>query len=104
MPDLRSREPQVVAPVLVDSSSRGDTRPETSVKLRSRAKAGDDNWSSLKRQRQFPPARPGTFMRLSAPKFRRSCIGAIVSAASDDHAKLISSEAASPLSPGARLR
>src|SRR5262252_7345577 len=101
MPDLRSREPQVVAPRTGGLVFTRDTRPEASVRLRSRAKAGDDNWSSLKRQRQFPPARPGTFMRLSAPKFRRSCIGAIVSAASDDHARLISSEAASPLSPGA---
>src|SRR5215471_18730813 len=104
MPDLLSRYPQVVARGPGEMFFTRDTRPEASVKLRSRANASDDNWSSFKRQRQFPSAQPGTFMRLSAPKFRRSCIGAIVSAASDHHAKLINSEAASPLSPGVRLR
>src|SRR5215468_4733305 len=104
MPDRRSTKLLEVAPSSGGVFLTPDSRPEASVKLRSRSNDGDDNSPSRKRQRQLPPARPGTFMRLSAPRFRRSCSGAIVSAALDDHASLISSEAASLLSPGGRLR
>ena len=40
-------------------------RFDLSVKSRSHSKAVVDNISSVKRQRQFPSARPGTFIRAS---------------------------------------
>ena len=58
----------------------------------------------MHRQRQFPSARPGRFIRVSFPRLRTSCNGAIASAATDDHAKLINIEAASRLSPEDRFR
>src|SRR5262249_18876775 len=74
------------------------------VKPRKRSRIGVDNISSVQRQRQLPSTLPGRFMRASAPKLSRSCNGAIASAALEDHAKWISSQATSSLLPPGRLR
>ena len=60
--------------------------------------------SCVQRQRQLSLTRPGTFMRASAPRFRRSCRGAIASAATDDHAIRINSSATSSVSPCAAFQ
>ena len=60
--------------------------------------------ASVARQFQFPLGRPGVFMRASFPKLRRSCNGAMLSAALDDQARRIRAGAASVLSPATRLR
>jgi hypothetical protein len=81
-----------------------NVRFEVFVKSCSHWKAAGVSTSSAHRQRQFPSSRPGTFIRASFPRWRRSCKGAIASAATDDHAKLINIEAASRLSPEGRFR
>ena len=65
-------------------------RFDLSLKSRSHGKAEVDNVFSVTRQRQFPFARPGTFIRLPAPRSKTSCNGAIVKAATEDHAISIS--------------
>src|SRR6516164_660619 len=74
------------------------------VKPRKRSQTGVDNISSVQRQRQLPSTLPGRFIRASAPKLSRSCKGAIASAALEDHAKRISSQATSSLLPAGRFR
>src|SRR5262249_28186515 len=70
----------------------------------SHSKAGAHSLSAAARQRQFPSARPGTFIRASAPKLSTSCSGASVSAATDDQASRTSDAAASLLCPEGRFR
>src|SRR5258707_6871572 len=82
----------------------GPMRFELSVSSRSHSKTGEDITSSEKRQRQFPSARPGTFIRLPMPKSRRSCNGAIASPATDDQARRIKAGAASSLPPNLHFR
>src|SRR5215468_8815755 len=79
-------------------------RFDLSVNSRSHWKAVVDNVSSVKRHCQFPPIRPGTFIRLPGPKSRTSCNGATVKAATDDHASAISAGAASALFASGRPR
>src|SRR5215472_4395194 len=79
-------------------------RFDNSVSSRNHRKAGDNSMSSGHRQRQFAPALPGMFMRLSAPRLSRSCSGATVKAAIDSQARFTSDGAASSLVPGARFR
>jgi hypothetical protein len=55
-------------------------RLELSVKSFSRLKARGDSMFSRTRQRQFPSALPGTFIRASLPRSSRSCNGGIASA------------------------
>src|SRR5262249_9793315 len=65
-------------------------RFELSVSVRSHSKLGDASISSVHRQPQLPPGRPGTFIRAALPRLSRSCNGAIARAAGDDHASLTS--------------
>src|SRR5208282_1148605 len=81
-----------------------DARFEVFVKLCSHWKAAGVSMSSVHRQRQLPSARPGRFIRASLPRLRRSCNGVIANAATDDHAKLINTEATSRASPAGRFR
>src|SRR6516165_464693 len=74
------------------------------VKPRKRSKTGVDNISSVQRQHQLHSTLPGTFMRASAPRLSRSCNGAIASAALEDHAKWISSQATSSVLPAGHFR
>src|SRR6516225_5170899 len=70
--ELILRHPATVA----DLEPTG-SRPEVFVRSRSPWKADGDSMSSVQRQRQLPLARPGTFIRASAPKLSKSCNGAI---------------------------
>jgi hypothetical protein len=79
-------------------------RLEDLVRSRSRSSAGSDSMSSVQRQRQFPSARPGKFIRASVPRFSTSWSGTMANAATDDHARRINSHATSLLSPLARFR
>src|SRR5271165_1653407 len=74
------------------------------VKPPKRSKTGVDNISSVQRQSQLPSTLPGRFMRASAPRSSRSCNGTMASAATEDHAKRISSQATSSLLPAGRFR
>src|SRR5262249_19874827 len=69
------------------------TRPEARVSSCSDCSAAGASVAAVTRQRQFPCALPGWFMRASLPRLSTSCSGAIASAATDDHA--------SPSKPGA---
>src|SRR3974390_3112506 len=81
-----------------------EQRIDLSVKSRSHWKVEVANIFSVTRQRQFPAEVPGTFIRLSVPRSNTSCKGAIVTAATEDHASSISAGAASALSTNRRLR
>src|SRR5215471_1911638 len=82
----------------------GSPRAETLVRSRNDSSADPDSWSAVTRQRQFPPALPGWFIRASLPRLRTSCSGAIASAAAEDHARPSRAGAASALVPVARSR
>src|SRR5580698_11235325 len=72
----------------------GDSvRPDVLVSSANQRKACSDVALSAQRHRQLPCARPGTFMRASAPRSNTSCSGAIVSPAADGHAERISAAA-----------
>src|SRR5580704_11185924 len=58
-------------------------RPEVLVSSANQRKACSDCALSAQRHCQLPCARPGMFMRASAPKSNTSCSGAIVSPAAD---------------------
>src|SRR5271165_5252544 len=108
--DIRAKRDCQRATGMARQRPRGDATAEEAerfvrwVSSRSQGKAGEERMFSGQRQRQFPLAVPGTFMRVPAPRSRRSWTGAIVRAAMDDHARRISSGAASALPPGVRLR
>ena len=68
-------------------------RPDVLVSSANQRKACSDAALSAQRHRQLPCARPGTFMRASAPRSSTSCSGAIVSPAADGHAERISAAA-----------
>ena len=78
-------------------------RFELSVKSRV-SNAVVDTILSVKRQRQLPFDRPGTFIRAPVPRSKTSCNGTTVNAATDDHASSISAGAASALFTRRRLR
>ena len=77
------------APLSQRTVSASGSRLDLAVRSRNQANGLSVSISSVHRQRQFPPAQPGTFMRASRPRFNRSCNGAMASAARDDHAKPI---------------
>src|SRR4030095_7306633 len=77
-------------------------RAEARVSSSSDEKADAESISAVQRQRQFPSARPGWFIRASLPRLRTSWRGAIASPATDDHARRKRAGAASAALPAAR--
>jgi hypothetical protein len=76
---------------------------EVIVKSCSHSISGADKMSSGQRQRQLPSARPGVFIRASAPRLSTSCSGTTASAAPEDHANSINAGAASLPRPSRRF-
>jgi hypothetical protein len=75
-------------------------RFELVVNSNRECKAEPESISSVQRHAQLPSARPGTFIRASAPRLSRSCSGAMAMAAIEDHARRIKLQATSRLSDG----
>jgi hypothetical protein len=67
-----ARKRNSVEAIRCHSSAGAPERRDAVVRSRSHSNAEADSISLVQRQRQLPPAWPGTFIRASFPRLRRS--------------------------------